>query len=67
MKISQPFAVRQWPHKHAAERARYYGHDRSPSSLKGASQGMYKSMSKTELRRLAKTKRKGKPTKKKRH
>ena len=31
-----------------------------------ASRGMYKSMSKAELRRMAKTKRKGKPTKKKR-
>jgi len=39
--------------------------ERSPSSLKGASRGMYKSMSKVELRRMAKTKRKGKPTKKK--
>jgi len=38
--------------------------ERSPSSLKGASRGMYKSMSKVELRRMAKTKRKGKPTKK---
>jgi len=34
------------------------------SSLKGASKGMYESMSKTELRRMAKTKRKGKPTRK---
>jgi hypothetical protein len=32
---------------------------RSKSSLKGASRGMYKSMSKAELSRLAKTKRKG--------
>ncbi|PYI85047.1 MAG: DUF3008 domain-containing protein [Verrucomicrobia bacterium] len=40
--------------------------ERSPSLLKGASRGMYKSMSKAELRRMAKTKRKGKPTKKKR-
>jgi hypothetical protein len=40
---------------------------RSASSLRGASKGMYKSMSKAELRRMAKTKRKGKPTKKKRH
>src|SRR6266480_6675160 len=32
---------------------------RSKSSLKGASRGMYKSMSKAELRRMAKTKRKG--------
>ena len=39
---------------------------RKVSSLKGASRGMYKSMSKAELRRMAKTKRKGKPTKKKR-
>jgi hypothetical protein len=39
---------------------------RSKSSLKGASRGMYKSMSKAELRRMAKTKRKGKPTRKKR-
>jgi hypothetical protein len=37
---------------------------RSKSSLKGASRGMYKSMSKAELRRMAKTRRKGKPTKK---
>jgi uncharacterized protein DUF3008 len=37
---------------------------RSPSSLKGASRGMYKSMSRKELRRMAKTKRKGKPTRK---
>jgi hypothetical protein len=40
---------------------------RSKSSLKGASRGMYKSMSRKELRRMAKTKRKGKPTKKKGH
>jgi hypothetical protein len=39
---------------------------RSKSSLKGASRGMYKSMNNAELRRMAKTKRKGKPTKKKR-
>ena len=39
---------------------------RKVASLKGASRGMYKSMSKAELRRMAKTKRKGKPTKKKR-
>src|SRR5437667_11136091 len=32
---------------------------RSKASLKGASRGMYKSMSKKELRRMAKTKRKG--------
>ena len=37
---------------------------RSKSSLKGASRSMYKSMSKTELRKMAKTKRNGKPTKK---
>jgi hypothetical protein len=37
------------------------------SSLKGASRGMYKSMSRKELRRMAKTRRKGKPTKAKRH
>jgi hypothetical protein len=35
---------------------------RSKSSLKGASRGMYKSMSQSELRKMAKTKRKGKPT-----
>jgi hypothetical protein len=35
---------------------------RSKSSLKGASRGMYKSMSRSELRKMAKTKRKGKPT-----
>ena len=39
---------------------------RSNSSLKGPSRQMAKSMSKTELRKMAKTKRKGKPTKKKR-
>ena len=39
---------------------------RSKSSLKGASRHMAKSMSKSELRKMAKTKRKGKPTKKKR-
>jgi hypothetical protein len=38
--------------------------ERSKSSLKGASRGMYKSMSKKELRRMAKTKRKGKPIRK---
>jgi len=38
--------------------------ERSPSSLLGDSRGMYKSMSKQELRRMAKTKRKGKPTRK---
>ena len=37
---------------------------RKKSSLRGASKGMYKSMSKAELRKMAKTKRKGKPTKK---
>jgi len=40
---------------------------RSKSSLRGASRGMYKSMSRKELRRMAKTRRNGKPTKKKRH
>jgi hypothetical protein len=35
------------------------------SSLRGASKSMYESMSKAELRRMAKTKRKGKPTRKK--
>jgi Protein of unknwon function (DUF3008) len=44
----------------AAERG-----DRKKSSLKGASRNMYKSMSKSELRKMAKTKRKGKPTRKK--
>jgi len=39
---------------------------RSTSSLKGASRGMYKSMSKQELRKFAKTKRKKLPTKKRR-
>jgi Protein of unknwon function (DUF3008) len=39
---------------------------RSKSSLKGASRAMYQSMSKKELRKMAKTKRKGKPTKKRR-
>ena len=39
---------------------------RSKSSLKGASKGMYKSMSKKELRKFAKTKRKGLPTRKRR-
>jgi len=37
---------------------------RSKSSLKGASSGMYKSMSKKQLREFAKTKRKKLPTKK---
>jgi hypothetical protein len=40
---------------------------RSKSSLRGASREMYKSMGKKELRRMGKTKRKGKPAKKKRH
>jgi hypothetical protein len=42
---------------------------KSKSSLRGASRGMYKSMSKAELRRMAKTKRKGKPmrARKKKH
>jgi hypothetical protein len=40
---------------------------RSPSSLQGASRKMFKSMSKAELRRMAKTRRKGKPAKKKQH
>jgi Protein of unknwon function (DUF3008) len=39
---------------------------RSKSSLKGASRGMYKSMSKKELREFAKTKRKRLPRKKRR-
>ncbi len=39
---------------------------RKTSSLKGASRGMYKSMSKTELRQMAKTKRKSLPKKKRR-
>ena len=39
---------------------------RSESSLKGASRSMYKSMSKAELRKMAKSKPKGKPTRKKR-
>jgi hypothetical protein len=42
------------------------GQRKKSSPLKGAPRGMYKSMSKAELRRMAKTKRKGKPTKKKR-
>jgi hypothetical protein len=37
---------------------------RSKKSLKGASRGMYKSMSKKQLRDIAKTKRKTLPTKK---
>jgi hypothetical protein len=39
---------------------------RKASSLKGASRGLYKSMSKAELRRIAKTKRKNLPRKKRR-
>lgn len=35
--------------------------DRKKSSLKGASKGMYESMSKSELEDMASTKRKGKP------
>ncbi len=38
--------------------------ERSKSSLKGASRSMAKSMSQKELRKMAKTKRKGKPTSK---
>jgi hypothetical protein len=38
--------------------------ERSKSSLKGASRGMYESMSKKALRRMAKTERKGKPIRK---
>ena len=37
---------------------------RSKSSLKGASSKMASSMSESELRKMAKTKRKGKPTRK---
>ena len=37
---------------------------RSKSSLQGASRSMYKSMSRKELRRVAKTKRKNLPTRK---
>jgi uncharacterized protein DUF3008 len=37
---------------------------RSKSSLRGASRSMYKSMSRKELRRVAKTKRKKLPTRK---
>jgi len=37
---------------------------RSKSSLKGASKGMYQSMSKQELRKMAKTTRKKLPTRK---
>jgi len=40
--------------------------ERKVSSLKGASRSMFKSMSKAELRRMAKTKRKGKPKRKRR-
>jgi hypothetical protein len=39
---------------------------RSASSLRGASRGMYKSMSGKQLREFAKTKRKGLPKKKRR-
>jgi Protein of unknwon function (DUF3008) len=38
--------------------------ERSKSSLRGASRQMYKSMSRQELRRVAKTKRKKLPTRK---
>lgn len=38
--------------------------ERAKSSLKGASKSMSESMSKTELRKVAKTKRKGLPKKK---
>jgi hypothetical protein len=37
---------------------------KSKSSLRGASRSMYKSMSRKELRRVAKTKRKALPTRK---
>jgi len=37
---------------------------RSKKSLRGASRGMYKSMSKAELRRMVKVKRKKLPTRK---
>jgi len=37
---------------------------RSKSSLRGASRSMYKSMSRKEVRRVAKTKRKNLPTRK---
>ena len=40
--------------------------ERKVSSLKGASKGMYKSMSKKQLREFAKTKRKKLPRKKRR-
>ncbi|HVM48215.1 MAG TPA: DUF3008 family protein [Candidatus Acidoferrum sp.] len=39
---------------------------RSKGSLRGASRGMYESMSRSQLRHLAETKRKGLPTKKRR-
>jgi hypothetical protein len=39
---------------------------RKVASLKGASRSMYKSMSKAELRRMAKTKRENLPRKKRR-
>ena len=38
--------------------------ERGKSSLKGASKSMYESMSEKELKRMAGTKRKNKPTKK---
>ena len=38
--------------------------ERGKSSLEGASKSMYESMSKEELKRMAGTKRKNKPTKK---
>jgi len=40
--------------------------ERSKSSLKGVSRGMYKSMTKKQLREFAKTKRKRLPRKKRR-
>lgn len=40
--------------------------ERSTSSLRGAARSMYESMSVAELRRMAKTKRKGKPRRKRR-
>jgi hypothetical protein len=36
-------------------------HERSKSSLKGASKSMFESMSEKELKKMASTKRKGKP------
>lgn len=38
--------------------------EQKKESLRGASEEMYNSMSEKELRKMAKTKRKGKPTKK---